>query len=188
MITMSPGRESSMAREIAFRRSGSTSIRASGFSRSAPSSPLDPARGERGGSPIPTSISSIMAIGSSLRGLSDVTMVTSDNPRSEEPMAIIEEILVGMGEPPRSPRAGSRGELGAERENPEARIEVEPDRRKAISRAIELSRPGDMVIIAGKGHETYQEVKGVKHPFDDRVVAREALRQLRGQGSGVRGR
>lgn len=92
--------------------------------------------------------------------LADVAIVTSDNPRTETPEAIIEEILKGI----------------RERDN---RIEVEPDRRKAIYRAIELARPGDMVIIAGKGHEPYQEINGVKHPFDDRLIAREALRKLR---------
>ena len=93
--------------------------------------------------------------------LADIAVVTSDNPRTEEPVAIIEEILAGI------------------RERDTAKIEVEPDRRKAIYRAIEVARPGDMVIIAGKGHEPYQEIKGVKHPFDDRVIARDALKKLR---------
>lgn len=86
--------------------------------------------------------------------LADVAIVTSDNPRSEEPMAIIEEILGGM-------------EPGAD---------VEPDRRVAIGRAIELAEAGDVVVIAGKGHEQGQEFEGGrKVPFDDREVAREAL-------------
>ena len=90
--------------------------------------------------------------------LADVPIVTSDNPRSEEPEAIIEEIVAGM-------------EPGAE---------VDPDRRSAIARAIELAEPGDVVVIAGKGHEQGQEFKeGRKVPFDDREVAREALRRLR---------
>ncbi|MGH2425448.1 MAG: glutamate ligase domain-containing protein, partial [bacterium] len=93
--------------------------------------------------------------------LADIAVVTSDNPRTEEPAAIIEEILAGI------------------RERDTAKIEVEPDRRKAIYRAIEVARPGDMVIIAGKGHEPYQEIKGVKYPFDDRVIARDALKKLR---------
>src|SRR5436190_301358 len=100
--------------------------------------------------------------------LADVAIVTSDNPRSEEPTAIIEEILTGI----RDPGSGIRNQPS------KAQIEVEPDRRKAISRAIELARPGDVVLIAGKGHEPYHEIHGVKHPFDDRVVAREALRNL----------
>src|SRR5262249_2578949 len=87
--------------------------------------------------------------------LSDVAIATSDNPRSEDPLAIIEEIV-----------AGARG------------LEVEPDRRAAIARAIESGREGDVVLIAGKGHEQGQEIAGVKHPFDDREVARELLRAL----------
>ncbi|HZW76248.1 MAG TPA: UDP-N-acetylmuramoyl-L-alanyl-D-glutamate--2,6-diaminopimelate ligase, partial [Caldimonas sp.] len=82
--------------------------------------------------------------------LADVAIVTSDNPRSEDPLAIIDEIV-----------AGARG------------LEVEPDRRLAIARAIESGREGDVVLIAGKGHEQGQEIAGVKHPFDDREVARE---------------
>src|SRR3989449_11294008 len=117
--------------------------------------------------------------------LGDVAIVTSDNPRSEPPTAIIEEILTGIRDPGSEIRDQPSQARGL---RPQARIEVEPDRRKAISRAIELARPGDVVLIAGKGHEPYQEIKGVKHPFDDREVAREVLRQLRrGQGSGVGG-
>ncbi|MBA3717203.1 MAG: UDP-N-acetylmuramoyl-L-alanyl-D-glutamate--2,6-diaminopimelate ligase [Actinobacteria bacterium] len=90
--------------------------------------------------------------------LADVPIVTSDNPRSEDPLAIIEEIVTGM-------------EPGAE---------VDPDRRSAIARAVELAGPGDVVVIAGKGHEQGQEFQeGRKVPFDDREVAREALRRLR---------
>ena len=107
--------------------------------------------------------------------LADIAIVTSDNPRSEQPTAIIEEIVAGIQDP------------GSRVKDRRARVEVEPDRRKAIARALALARPGDVVLIAGKGHEPYQEIKGVKHPFDDREVARETLRQLRGQGSGVRG-
>jgi UDP-N-acetylmuramoyl-L-alanyl-D-glutamate--2,6-diaminopimelate ligase len=89
--------------------------------------------------------------------LADVPIVTSDNPRSEDPLAIIEEIVAGM-------------EPGAE---------VDPDRRRAIARAVELAEAGDVVVIAGKGHEQGQEFRGGrKVPFDDREVAREALRRL----------
>ncbi|MDQ3992165.1 MAG: UDP-N-acetylmuramoyl-L-alanyl-D-glutamate--2,6-diaminopimelate ligase [Actinomycetota bacterium] len=88
---------------------------------------------------------------------SDVAIVTSDNPRSEDPRAIVEEVL-----------AGAQG-----------RLEVELDRRAAIERAVEEARSGDVVLIAGKGHEQGQEVAGETRPFDDRRVAREALRQLR---------
>jgi UDP-N-acetylmuramoyl-L-alanyl-D-glutamate--2,6-diaminopimelate ligase len=93
--------------------------------------------------------------------LSDACVVTSDNPRSEEPQAIIAEILAGM---PDSENGG---------------IEVEPDRRGAIALAFETAAPGDTVVIAGKGHEQGQELaNGRKIPFDDREVAREELRKL----------
>jgi UDP-N-acetylmuramoyl-L-alanyl-D-glutamate--2,6-diaminopimelate ligase len=86
----------------------------------------------------------------------DLTVITSDNPRSEDPLAIIEEMLPGA-------REGG----GA--------FVVEPDRRAAIAEAVGAARAGDVVVIAGKGHETYQEVEGRTVPFDDREVAREAL-------------
>jgi UDP-N-acetylmuramoyl-L-alanyl-D-glutamate--2,6-diaminopimelate ligase len=88
--------------------------------------------------------------------LADVAIVTSDNPRSEEPEAIIEEILAGMN--------------GSE--------EVEPDRAAAIARAVERAGEGDVVVIAGKGHEQGQELRDRTIPFDDREVARDALRRL----------
>jgi UDP-N-acetylmuramoyl-L-alanyl-D-glutamate--2,6-diaminopimelate ligase len=88
-------------------------------------------------------------------GLSDSAIVTSDNPRSEDPEAIIEEIVDGAAD-----------------------LEVEPDRREAIGRALEAARPGDVVVIAGKGHEQGQELRDRTIPFDDREVAREALRRL----------
>jgi UDP-N-acetylmuramoyl-L-alanyl-D-glutamate--2,6-diaminopimelate ligase len=89
--------------------------------------------------------------------LSDVAIVTSDNPRSEDPQAIIEEILAGATGAP----------------------EVEADRARAIRRAIDLAAPGDVVVIAGKGHERGQEANGVVTPFDDTEVAGEALRALK---------
>jgi UDP-N-acetylmuramoyl-L-alanyl-D-glutamate--2,6-diaminopimelate ligase len=88
--------------------------------------------------------------------LADHVIVTSDNPRSEEPVAIIADVLQGTG----------------------VDVEMDPDRRAAIERAIELAGPGDVVVIAGKGHEQGQEVAGVQHPFDDRTVARETLAGL----------
>lgn len=87
--------------------------------------------------------------------LADVAVVTSDNPRSEEPGTIIAEVLEGV--------AGD--------------VVVEPDRRAAIERAVDEARPSDVIVIAGKGHEQGQEVGGVVLPFDDREVAREALRR-----------
>jgi UDP-N-acetylmuramoyl-L-alanyl-D-glutamate--2,6-diaminopimelate ligase len=93
--------------------------------------------------------------------LSDVVVVTSDNPRTEPPESIIEEIQLGMA----GPRRGER--------------HVVVDRREAISKAVDLAQPGDAVVIAGKGHETYQTIRDRNLPFDDRLVAREALaRQL----------
>jgi UDP-N-acetylmuramoyl-L-alanyl-D-glutamate--2,6-diaminopimelate ligase len=92
--------------------------------------------------------------------LSDVAVVTSDNPRSEPPEAILEEITRGMN-----------GYKTAERQ-------VVVDRREAIAKAVELAGPGDAVVIAGKGHETVQELRDRSVPFDDRQVARDALLRL----------
>jgi len=94
--------------------------------------------------------------------LADVLLITSDNPRSEDPDAIIAEIL-----------AGAAGALGPEGAQPIASI---PDRREAIFRAIAGATTGDVVVIAGKGHEQGQELAdGRKLPFDDVSVAREVL-------------
>ena len=90
-------------------------------------------------------------------GLSDLAIVTSDNPRSEEPQAIVDQILEGIGETP---------------------VEVELDRRTAIGQALSEARPGDAVVIAGKGHEQGQEIAGRLLPFDDREVAGELLEAL----------
>jgi UDP-N-acetylmuramoyl-L-alanyl-D-glutamate--2,6-diaminopimelate ligase len=86
--------------------------------------------------------------------LSDELILTSDNPRSEEPGAIIDEMLAGVPD----------GEL--------ERVRVVPSRREAIHTALTLAKKGDLVLVAGKGHENYQEIKGVKYPFDDREVIR----------------
>jgi UDP-N-acetylmuramoyl-L-alanyl-D-glutamate--2,6-diaminopimelate ligase len=90
--------------------------------------------------------------------LADRVVVTSDNPRSEAPLAIIEEILAGI--PDRS------------------EVDVEPDRAAAIALAVEGAEEGDVVVIAGKGHEQGQEFSDRTVPFDDREVARDALRRL----------
>ncbi len=97
---------------------------------------------------------------------SDLVVVTSDNPRSEEPRAILEEILPGVR------RALALGEGAA---LPPDRCLVIVERREAIRRAIERAGAGDCVVIAGKGHETYQILGDRTVPFDDRQVAREAL-------------
>ncbi len=94
--------------------------------------------------------------------LSDACVVTSDNPRSEDPQSIIDEIVAGI------PGGG------------DDRIAVEPDRRAAIALALARAAPGDTVVIAGKGHEQGQELAGGrKIPFDDREVATDELRRLR---------
>ena len=100
-------------------------------------------------------------MGEAATGVADLTIVTTDNPRHEDPLAIIGEIVPG---------AASGG--GA--------YVVVPDRRAAIGHAIGEAVPGDIVVIAGKGHEVTQEVGGEIVPFDDREVAREALRAARG--------
>ena len=91
---------------------------------------------------------------------SDFCVVTSDNPRSEDPGDIIAEIVPGLEKV-----EGSR-------------YAIISDRREAIHHAIYLARPGDLVVIAGKGHETYQLVKNQILDFDDRRVAREFLKEL----------
>jgi UDP-N-acetylmuramoyl-L-alanyl-D-glutamate--2,6-diaminopimelate ligase len=89
--------------------------------------------------------------------LADALVVTSDNPRTEPPEAIIQEILAGVPEDSR------------------AEIETEPDRRAAIRRAVNSAQPGDLVVIAGKGHEDYQIFADRTIHFDDREEAREAV-------------
>jgi UDP-N-acetylmuramoyl-L-alanyl-D-glutamate--2,6-diaminopimelate ligase len=96
----------------------------------------------------------------------DVVIVTSDNPRSESPQAIIAEIRPGV-----EAAAAARAAAGRP-----PRVIYEPDRRRAIVAAVAAAGPGDLVLIAGKGHETYQEIAGVRYPFDDREVVRDVLR------------
>jgi UDP-N-acetylmuramoyl-L-alanyl-D-glutamate--2,6-diaminopimelate ligase len=105
-------------------------------------------------------------MGEAARRLADRVLVTSDNPRNEPPEAIVDEIMEGAGD-------------GAERET---------DRARAIGLAIEGAKPGDVVVIAGKGHEQGQEFEhGRKEPFDDRSVARAALRRRAARRAGTRG-
>ncbi len=92
----------------------------------------------------------------------DVVVVTSDNPRGEDPQDIVAEIMAGMTIP------DSQG-------GPASIVETVLDRRAAIGHALEQAKPGDVVLIAGKGHETYQEANGRREPFDDREVAVEVL-------------
>jgi UDP-N-acetylmuramoyl-L-alanyl-D-glutamate--2,6-diaminopimelate ligase len=91
---------------------------------------------------------------------SDVLIVTDDNPRSEDPAAIRAAMLAGVREVPEAARAEVHEVAG---------------RREALAAAVALARPGDTLLVAGKGHETGQEVAGTVHPFDDRDVLREVL-------------
>jgi UDP-N-acetylmuramoyl-L-alanyl-D-glutamate--2,6-diaminopimelate ligase len=105
---------------------------------------------------------------------SDVVIVTSDNPRTEDPLGVIREIESGM-------KAGVRIEprhaLGGLAASEKKFYTVIPDRHDAISAAIRMAGPGDVVVLAGKGHEDYQLIGGNKLPFDDRRVAREEIRK-----------
>ena len=87
--------------------------------------------------------------------LSDYVVITSDNPRDEDPVEIIKEI-----------------EAGASRRN----YVIEPDRREAIRKAVKLAEAGDILLLAGKGHEDYQEIKGIRHKFSDREALEDAIR------------
>jgi UDP-N-acetylmuramoyl-L-alanyl-D-glutamate--2,6-diaminopimelate ligase len=102
--------------------------------------------------------------------LADVTIVTSDNPRSEEPEQIIAEIMAGVARV----QAGGREGAGGDDSQP---VRSLVDRAVAIDEAIVRARPGDVLVIAGKGHEQGQEFAGGrKEPFDDVAVARKSLR------------
>ena len=87
--------------------------------------------------------------------LSDEVILTSDNPRSEDPVEILREMEGGVP-------------IGAKH-----KVLILADRRMAIKTAVKLAKPGDLILVAGKGHEKYQEIKGVKHPFDDKEILKE---------------
>ena len=91
--------------------------------------------------------------------LADYCVITSDNPRDEDPMEIIDAI-----------EAGIRGVT--------QNYEIIENRRLAIRRALSMAQSGDTVVLAGKGHETYQEINGVKHPFDEKEIVRELLKEI----------
>ena len=91
--------------------------------------------------------------------MSDLVILTSDNPRSEEPLQIMNDVLVGL-------------------RRTDTRTIIEPDRAAAIRKAMEEAHAGDFVLLAGKGHETYQIFADKTIHFDDREVAREALRSF----------
>jgi UDP-N-acetylmuramoyl-L-alanyl-D-glutamate--2,6-diaminopimelate ligase len=110
--------------------------------------------------------------------LSDLTVVTSDNPRSEDPLAIIDQVEAGVRK-----AGGQRIKIGEiQRSRQGSEYLVEPDRRSAIRLAIRAARKGDAVLIAGKGHETYQILADRTIHFDDREVAREILTDMQGTG------
>ncbi len=97
--------------------------------------------------------------------LADLTIITSDNPRFEEPQAIIDDIRSGI-------------------ERTDGKFVEICDRKEAIRYAIEHGQTGDVIVLAGKGHEDYQEIEGVKHPMDERVLIREILEELGEEKSG----
>jgi UDP-N-acetylmuramoyl-L-alanyl-D-glutamate--2,6-diaminopimelate ligase len=90
--------------------------------------------------------------------LSDLTILSSDNPRSEDPLKIISDVIVGL-------------------QKTAGKYLIEPDREKAIGLAMDEARAGDIVLLAGKGHENYQILADRTFEFDDRIEARRALRQ-----------
>jgi UDP-N-acetylmuramoyl-L-alanyl-D-glutamate--2,6-diaminopimelate ligase len=106
-------------------------------------------------------------MGAAAASLADVAILTSDNPRSEDPLAILAAMLDGVLTVPQTERA---------------RVIAEPDRAAAIAQAVALASPGDVLVVAGKGHETGQYVAGSVLPFDDRQVTAEALERLAKSG------
>jgi UDP-N-acetylmuramoyl-L-alanyl-D-glutamate--2,6-diaminopimelate ligase len=98
-------------------------------------------------------------MGQAASELSDVVVLTSDNPRSEDPLQIMNDVLVGI-------------------RRSDTKTIVEPDRAQAIHKAFEEAGAGDLVLLAGKGHETYQIFADKTIHFDDREAAREALRSF----------
>ena len=92
--------------------------------------------------------------------IADIAIVTSDNPRTEEPAKIIEDIVKGI-------------------DNSKNNYEIIENRPKAIRHAMDIAQKNDIIILAGKGHETYQEICGVKHHLDEREVVAEYLEEMR---------
>ena len=91
--------------------------------------------------------------------IADYTIITSDNPRTEEPQKIVEQIEEGI-------------------KKTKGKYEVIVDRTEAIEKAIKMANKKDIIILAGKGHEPYQEISGVKHPFDERIIVNEIIEKL----------
>jgi UDP-N-acetylmuramoyl-L-alanyl-D-glutamate--2,6-diaminopimelate ligase len=112
-------------------------------------------------------------MGEAAARIADIVVLTSDNPRTEDPLKILHEIERGVVEAGLDPLT----EGAARRQDANGYLVI-PDRRRAIQLAVEIARANDVVLIAGKGHETYQIVGAERHPFDDRDEARHALRQV----------
>ena len=93
--------------------------------------------------------------------LSDIAIITSDNPRTEEPMAIISDIVKGL-------------------DNTKKNYQIIENRPSAIRQAMDIAQKDDIIVLAGKGHETYQEICGVKHHLDEREVVAAYLEETRG--------
>ena len=110
----------------------------------------------------PAPVSRAALAGAIARELADLVVLTSDNPRTEEPEAIIQDIQAGMAEG-------------------EAPVHVEPDRRRAIAWVLDQGQPGDVIVLAGKGHETYQEINGVQFPMDEREIVASWFRARDGR-------
>ncbi|WP_461029456.1 glutamate ligase domain-containing protein, partial [Streptomyces sparsus] len=102
------------------------------------------------------------SMGAALARLSDTAVLTSDNPRSEDPLSILATMLAGAAEVPTYERGT---------------VLLEEDRAAAIAAAVARAEPGDTVVIAGKGHEQGQDIAGVIRPFDDRAVLRAAIEE-----------
>ena len=93
----------------------------------------------------------------------DYTIITSDNPRTEKPEDIVNQIEEGI-------------------KKTKGKYEVIVDRREAIAKAIKMARKCDIIVLAGKGHEPYQEINGVKHPFDERIIVKEIIENMNKKG------
>ena len=91
--------------------------------------------------------------------IADYTIITSDNPRTEDPQKIVDQIEEGI-------------------KKTKGKYEVVVDRVEAIERAIKMANKRDIIILAGKGHEPYQEINGVKHPFDERIIVRDIVEKI----------
>ena len=95
--------------------------------------------------------------------IADYTIITSDNPRTENPESIVNEIEEGI-------------------KKTKGKYEVIVDRVEAITKAIQMANKTDIIVLAGKGHEPYQEINGVKHPFDERIIVNDIISKINKKG------